>query len=137
MLHKPRVVFDTNIFISAILFGGNPRTCLEMARLDEIELYTSKTLFLELAEKLRDKFGYSEPEIVEIIEGLSRFIQIVEPKITVDIIKQDESDNRVLEVAKEVGADFVVSGDKKHILPLRQFGKVHIVSATDFLKVVL
>lgn len=130
----PKVVFDTNILISAIVFGGNPRVCLEMARNSEIRLFTSKSLLLELAKKLRSKFKYSEAEIEEIIVGISKFAEIVQPKIKVNLIKKDASDNRVLEVAKEIDADFIISGDKRHILPLKKFKEAKIVSAADFLK---
>ena len=131
---SPKVVFDTNIYISAIVFGGNPRVCLEMARAGEIRLFTSKVLLLELAKKLRSKFNYSEIEIKEIIVGISKFAEIVEPKDEVDLIKKDLSDNRVLEVAKKIKGDFIVSGDKKHILPLKKFEGIKVLSAADFLK---
>lgn len=130
----PKVVFDTNIYISAIIFGGNPRACLELARGDEIELFTSKSLLLELARKLRSKFKYSEEEIKEIIVGISKFVEIVQPEIKINLIKKDPSDNKVLEVAREAKADFIISGDKRHILPLKKFEETRIVSAADFLK---
>lgn len=131
---SPKVVFDTNIYISAIVFGGNPRVCLEMVRAGEIRLFTSKVLLLELAKKLRSKFNYSETEIKEIIVGISKFAKIVEAKIKVVLIKKDPPDNRVLEVAKEVKGDFIISGDKKHILPLKKFEGIKIISAADFIK---
>jgi putative PIN family toxin of toxin-antitoxin system len=111
---SPKVVFDTNIYISAIVFGGNPRVCLEMARAGEIRLFTSKVLLLELAKKLRSKFNYSETEIKEIIVGISKFAKIVEPR--------------------EKKADFIISGDKRHILPLKKFEGTKIISAADFIK---
>lgn len=131
---SPKVVFDTNIYISAIVFGGNPRVCLEMARAGEIRLFTSMVLLLELAKKLRSKFNYSETEVKEIIVGISKFAKIVEAKIKVVLIKKDPTDNRVLEVAKEVKGDFIISGDKKHILPLKKFEGIKIISAADFIK---
>jgi putative PIN family toxin of toxin-antitoxin system len=135
MPHKaPKVVFDTNIFISAIIFGGNPRVCLEMARSGEIELFTSKALLLELAKKLQAKFEYQALELKEIIVGITKFAKVVEPKKKVNLIKKDPSDNRVLEVAKEVKADFIISGDKKHILSLRTFEDINILTAAKFIK---
>jgi putative PIN family toxin of toxin-antitoxin system len=129
-----KVVFDTNIFISAIVFGGNPRACLEMARGGKIRLFTSRSLLLELVKNLRDKFEWTEPEVKEVILGISKFTEIIEPKIKVDLIKKDPTDNRVLEVARETKADFIISGDKRHILPLKKFEKTKIISAADFLK---
>lgn len=134
MKPKAAVVFDTNIFISAIFFGGNPRTCLELARFGEIKLYTSKSLLLELAQKLNVKFGQNDDEIKEVIEGISKFAKVVEPKTKINLIKADPPDNRVLECALEAKVDYIVSGDKKHILSLKKFKNTLILSSTQFLK---
>jgi len=134
MPHKLKVVFDTNIYISAIIFGGSPDICLDIARGGQIELYTSKTALLELANKLRDKFYYSEEDVEEVLIALSGFIKIVAPVERVNEIKADPSDNRILEAAMEAKADFIVSGDKKHILSLKEFRSTKILSATEFLK---
>lgn len=135
MSRKFRVVFDTNIYISAIIFGGNPRKCLELARNEEIALYTSRAILLELAEKLRDKFFWGEPEIKDIIIGLDIFVNIVTPTKNLDIIKKDPDDNRILECAIEAKADNIVSGDKKHLLSLKQFQDIPILSAKEFLDI--
>lgn len=133
MVHKLTVVFDTNIFISAILFGGNPRTCLELARNKEIQLITSKPILLELAQKLKEKFEWEDSEIADVIEGIGKFAEVVEPSEQIDLIDQDPEDNRVLECAKEGKANHIISGDKKHILSLKHFERVEIVSAQEFL----
>ena len=130
----PNVVFDTNIYISGIIFGGNPRICLEMARVGEIRLFTSKVLLLELAKKLKGKFDWTDEGVKEVIVGISKFAEIVEPKEKIDLIKKDPSDNRVLEVAKKIKGDFIISGDKKHILSLKKFEGTKIISAADFIK---
>ena len=72
-------------------------------------------------------------EITELIEGISKFAQIVEPRRRVELIKEDLSDNRILEAAVEGEADYIISGDKKHILSLKKFERVEIVSAQEFL----
>lgn len=132
---SPRVVFDTNVFISGILFGGNPRQVLELARNGQIQLLTSSAILLELAEKLHEKFQWSQEEVREVIEGIGVFAEIVKPEVKVDKIKADPDDNRILECAKQASADFIVSGDKKHILPLKKFGKSRVVTPTQFLEI--
>jgi len=133
-MKPPRVVFDTNIFISAIIFGGNPEKCFEMAREGKMRLFTSREMLLELARKLDEKFGMRPESIKRTIEGIAKFAEVVKPRSEVSVIKKDEADNRVLEVAKEAGADFIISGDKKHILSLKKFEKTKILSAAEFLK---
>lgn len=134
MKFKPRVVFDTNIFISAIIFGGNPRRCLELARSGEIELFASRTLLLELSNKLKEKFLWEEYLIKEVIEGILVFTRVVAPSKKVSVVKSDPDDNRVLEVAQEATADYIVSGDKKHLPALEEFEDIPILTATQFLE---
>lgn len=134
MKPKLKVVFDTNIYISAIIFGGNPKQCLELARTFEIELFCSKAILFELAEKLQNKFRWSGAEVTEVIEGISRFIRVISPRIKVDLIKSDPPDNRILEAALEAKVDYIVSGDKKHLLSLTKFQNIHILSAKQFLE---
>lgn len=130
---KPKVVFDTNIYISAILFGGNPRHCLELARDNAIQLYTSRKILLELAEKLRDKFFWQEDDIREVVEGILVFTELIKPTRTVAVIKEDPDDNMILECAEAAKADCIVSGDKKHLLSLKQYKGILMLSAKESL----
>lgn len=130
---KPRVVFDTNIYISAILFGGNPRQCLELARDKIIQLYSSRKILLELAEKLRDKFHWQEDDIREVVAGVLVFTELVKPTRTVSVIKGDPDDNMILECAEAANAEVIISGDRKHLLSLKNYRSISIISAKQFL----
>lgn len=130
---KPKVLFDTNIYISAIIFGGNPRQCLELARNGEIQLIVSKSILLELAEKLRDKFNWPEEDIADVIFGISVFAKLITPGKKINLIKADPSDNRILEASLEAKTDYIVSGDKKHLLSLKAFEEIPIISSKHFL----
>lgn len=130
---KPRVVFDTNIYISAILFGGNPRQCLELARDKIIQLYSSRKILLELAEKLRDKFHWQEDDIREVVAGVLVFTELVKPTRTVSVIKEDPDDNMILECAEAANAEVIISGDRKHLLSLKNYRSISIISAKQFL----
>ncbi len=129
-----KVVFDTNIYLSAIIFGGSPRVCLEAAREKMIELYVSRALLLELAQVLREKFHWNSYEITEVIKGIGYFARIVTEERIIRAIKSDVSDNMVLEAAIAAKADFIISGDKKHLLSLKEFDGIKIISAADFAK---
>lgn len=133
MKSNPKVVFDTNIYLSAIIFGGNPRACLELARSGEISLFTGRAILLELAEKFRQKFLWEEEDINEVIEGLLAFVKIVSPQKSIKVIKEDPEDNRILECALEAKADYIISGDKKHLLALKIFKTIPIFPAQKFL----
>ena len=116
-----KAVFDTNIYISAILFGGNPRQCLQLARNGKFELFTSRAILLELATAMRNKFNWKDDDIKELIEGLGLFTKVVYPKIKISRVKESPKDNRILECALAVQADYIVSGDKRHLLSLKKF----------------
>lgn len=135
MRPKPRVVFDTNIYISAIIFGGNPRRCLEMAREGSIALVASKEILFELAQKLKAKFSWQDADIKDIIEGIGVFATIVAPKKHLRVIMEDPEDDRILEASLEGEVDYIISGDKKHLLSLKRFRDIVIISAADFLKI--
>lgn len=135
MKPKRKVVFDTNIYLSAILFGGNLRMCLELGRSGEIELFISRAILLEVAQKLQEKFLWSEEEIKEVTLGLITFASIISPKEQINTIKAEPKDNRILECALEAQADYIISGDKKHLLSLKKFKGMPIISASDFLEI--
>lgn len=129
----PKVVFDTNIFISAIIFGGAPKICLELVKNKEVILYTSNYILFELAKTLHTKFSWTDKDITEVLEGISQFTITVKPTVKVDSIKTDTSDNHVLEAALESNADYIISGDKKHLLSLNSFQEIPIISASEFI----
>lgn len=128
-----KVVFDTNIYISAILYGGNPRQCLHLARSGEFELITSNAILLELTYALKNKFLWKNFDIKEVIEGIGVFAKVISPQIKVEIIKESPKDNRILECALESNADYIVSGDKRHLLSLKKYKNISIFTPKQFL----
>ncbi len=133
MKQKVRVVFDTNIYLSAIIFGGNPRQCLELARNREVELFTSHFILLEVARNLQNKFGWVEEEVEEVIKGIGEFAGLISPRDKITVIRVHPQDNKILEAAQEAKADYIISGDKKHLLSLKQFRNIKVISAKQFL----
>jgi putative PIN family toxin of toxin-antitoxin system len=129
-----KVVFDTNVLISAILFGGFPRKCLELAIEGEIELNISEEIIREFEGVLRrEKFGIAEENLRYITSSLDLIANFVSPKAKLDIMKKDPQDNMVLECAIESKADFILSGDT-HLLELSEFQKIKILKPAEFLK---
>ncbi|MBM2821250.1 MAG: hypothetical protein HW405_1010 [Candidatus Berkelbacteria bacterium] len=129
-----RVVIDTNIYLSGLVFPESfPGKILKLSRARKIQVYCSKFILDEIEKNLIIKFGYSEEMAGKFIEEILKFVQIVNPKIRVAIIKEKQDDNRILECAVEAKADFLISGDKKHLLPLKKFRRIEIVSAKKFI----
>jgi putative PIN family toxin of toxin-antitoxin system len=127
-----RVVADTNIYISALVFGGLPDVFLKRAFLGAFLLVTSPALLDELDETLRLKFNVS-PEKASITRArLEKIAHVVEPDVTLDIIKDDPDDDRVLECAVTGKADYIVSGDR-HLLKLGIFDSIPILTVRQFM----
>lgn len=131
---KTRVVLDTNIYISAILFGGRPGEVFLLAKEREYELFVSPALIAELASKLTVKFRWPVDRVTEVVREIGEVATVVRPKKKLSVIERDEDDNRVIECAVLTKADFIVSGDRKHLLSMKQYESIQIVSVTHFLK---
>jgi putative PIN family toxin of toxin-antitoxin system len=126
-----RVVFDTNIFISAFEFGGVPRAALLLASAGWFELCSSGALLAELERVLRDRFEYSEEMLGEIGIRLHGLCMVVEPTEEIAACG-DSEDNRVLECAVAGNAEAIVSGDRA-LLRLDPFRGIRILSPARFL----
>jgi putative PIN family toxin of toxin-antitoxin system len=88
-----RVVIDTNVVLSALLFGGKPRKVLEAAFEGNIQLYTSGVLLTELERVLgREKFGFSPRFIQNILVEITNISEWTETNQSMTIIKEDPTD---------------------------------------------
>jgi putative PIN family toxin of toxin-antitoxin system len=129
-----RVVLDTNVLISAILFGGNPRQILEKAIRGEIRLCLSEPILEELKGVLqRSKFDYSPEMIQVILTELTGVSDFVNPSKTINVVSEDPGDNRILECAVEAQANYIVTGDF-HLLKLSRYRNIEVVNAVAFLE---
>lgn len=127
-----RVVLDSNILISAYVFGGKPETILQQVVDEKIEGITSQILVSEFLDVLRKKFGVTKAQILEIKEEIEDAFETVFPTETLKITRDDD-DNRVLEAAVEGNCKYIVTGDKE-LLGLKSYQSVKIVTADQFLK---
>lgn len=128
-----RVVADTNILISAFLFGGLPRVFVDLGLGGAFDLVTSHALLAELGEKLRGKFAVPETRASAIQNLLQREATVTRPSFVLNVVSDDPDDNRVLECAVAGEADFIVGGDK-HLLRLGSHGGIAIITVRQFLQ---
>jgi putative PIN family toxin of toxin-antitoxin system len=127
-----RVVADTNIYISALMFGGLPGSFLDLAFLRSFQLVTSPPILAELDEKLRIKFGLSPADADLVRKKLEGLALVVVPTAVLKVISEDPDDDRILECAITGKADYIVSGDK-HLLRLGSYRGISIVTAREFM----
>jgi putative PIN family toxin of toxin-antitoxin system len=129
-----KVVFDTNIFISAFILPGGRAEAAFLAAIEaDFELLTSTAILAETAGKLAEKFDWEEEMVIraiKLISSASAEVLRTDPSIH---SLSDEADNRILECAVEGKASIIVTGDK-HLLALRRYGDIRIMRLTDFLE---
>jgi putative PIN family toxin of toxin-antitoxin system len=129
-----RVVVDTNIFLSAFLFGGLPLRFVMLAAEGAFQMLTSLTLLDELGDKLRTKFKRSHEDAEKTRRDLEELCAVIGTTATLQVVKADPDDDRVLECAVAGRADYIVSGDK-HLLTLEQFRGIPILTVRQFLDI--
>ena len=128
-----RVVLDTNVVVSALNFPGNERLVLELALRGRFESYLSRFILEEVAGVLVRKFGWGEERTTEAVLVLETAANLIEPPRLPEVIEGGHADNRVLDCAVAASADYLVTGDRRHLLPLGEHRGASIVNAPRFL----
>lgn len=127
-----RIVCDTNVIVSGMLFGGHSRTILTAIAQGRVEAFTSPALLHELREVLqRRKFRLTPEQVDAVMELVRESFTCVAPGATLSVIADDPDDDRVLEAAHASRARAIVSGDS-HLLALGAWRSVAVLSPADF-----
>lgn len=130
------IVLDSNVIISALLFGGKPRDILELVISGRVDLYLSNQILEEIGGVLKgSKFQFPSRVVGVILKELEALTHLVEPRISIDCIVDDPTDNKILECATASHSEFIVTGDV-HLLKLKKYEYISIVNPADFLKIV-
>src|SRR3972149_5225992 len=94
-----KVVYDTNILISGLLWKGLPYRCLLLAKAGAVELFLCEEIISELSSKLRSKFNFTDLEIIMAIKEIRAFSKNVKIAGNMQIIKEDKDDDKFIECA--------------------------------------
>jgi putative PIN family toxin of toxin-antitoxin system len=128
-----KVVFDTNILVSALVFpGGRGEAALRRIIEEQDQLVISKPILDELLGILARKFSRDAEELAHVAVFLSDLGLSVKPRRKLQAVK-DEPDNRILECALAGHAEAIVTGDHA-LLPLGEYNGVRIISLRDYLE---
>jgi putative PIN family toxin of toxin-antitoxin system len=132
-----RVVADTNIVVSGLLWHGNPRAILEAARDGVVDLYTSGVLLEELEDVLkRDRFAArlraAGVDAHALVLGYGALAKLVEPAEIAPVVHADPDDDAVIACAISSRSEIIVSGDS-HLLDLKRYEKIRIVTAAQLI----
>jgi putative PIN family toxin of toxin-antitoxin system len=127
-----RLVLDTNVVASALLWSGVPRSLLQAAREQRVELFTSTPLLAELTDilarpKFAPKIAASLLSVDELVDRYAQLASLVRPT-SIPRTAPDPDDDLVLATALAAKADFVVTGDLT-LLSVAEYQGVKIVNS--------
>lgn len=133
-----RVIVDTNIIVSFLLTRGETVSSIfDSWQKKRFILSVSEEILLEVKQVL-ERFVWKNlipfERVQALVRRLNKETELVGVQSVVKVTKK-RSDNRFLACAKDGKADYLVTGDKKHLLPLKKFGKTKIISPKEFVKI--
>lgn len=136
--HSVRFVLDTNVVISGFIWGGIPRQILELAREDQVSLFTSSVLLDEFADVLsRGKLASMlasrniTPEF--LMQRYGMLATVVKTQPIERTVPNDADDDAVIACALAAQAIIIVTGDSD-LLMLHPFQNIQILKAADTLE---
>lgn len=135
-----KVVLDTNIWLSAIVWHGEANKIIEAGLNKKIKITITQEILSEIAdvlnrEKFHDFIENKKEKIEDIIRVILSFSTLIETKTKIELIKDDPKDNIILEAASDGKVNYIISYDK-HLLNMIEFNKIKIITPGDFLKLI-
>ena len=107
-----RVTFDSNVYVSALNFGGVPGPLLELAAVDVFRLQLSPPILEETTRILREKFHWPVANLMEVRDTLTSKSQRMIPHLQLDVVRRDLQDNFILECSQASRSDYIVTGER-------------------------
>ena len=129
-----RVVFDTNVLVSATLSKGKPYTVLELAECEEVTSIMSQDIVNELDDVLgRERLPFEREQIDEFVGKVLSTSEMVTPETNLEVIEDDPDDDKILECAVAGNADYIISGDS-HLLDIGEYRDIRVLNPDQFLE---
>lgn len=137
-----RVVLDTNVLISAFVSRtGAPAQIFALWRSGDIELIVSPETLGKLTRvlsypRVTRYLRYTPEQIESFLDLLRVGTEMIEAESTVDVtvVDDDPDDDKFFALARAAQAQYIVSGDKAHVLPVRQYEGIQVVAPATFLR---
>jgi putative PIN family toxin of toxin-antitoxin system len=133
-----KLVLDANIFVSASIWGGNPRKIIKRLTDGVDTLFIAEDIVDEIEAVLkRPKFGLNDENVEQIIADIRRLGEkvAVSPEHLAIGASRDPKDDKYIECALAAGADCIISGDI-HLLELKEYRGIKIVTVKEYLCIV-
>lgn len=130
---KLRIVLDTNVWLSGLVFGGQPERLLRLFVDDQVIVVISEELLSELRRIVNQKFPLYVPQLKLLEASIRKDAELVKlgnKKVTVS---RDQDDNKVIETALIGKCSHIVSGDKD-LLVIEKYHDLSIMTPDEFLR---
>jgi len=127
-----KIVFDTNVILSAFLTQGLSSRVLDIC-IDLHEINISPWIQKEVIEKLKTKFKISKGELKRVNNFLHSEFNIIKPSGEKPTICRDENDNNILHIANYLKVDLIITGDKD-LLVLKEYSGIRIINPRQFME---
>jgi predicted nucleic acid-binding protein len=122
------------VLVSPLIADGPPRRVLEVVRDGRAVLVLPQPALVELERVLREKLGLGAAAVAAIVALVEELACVIEPApASVQARSGDPADDRIIAAALAGSAEVLVSGDRKHVLPLKQVGPMRILRPQDLL----
>lgn len=128
-----RVAFDVNVPFSWVGWQGSPIQCVELAREQRIVSISCDDKLGTLVIKLTRKLNFDRERLVDILEDLLSFKILTLLPDSIPLVSGDPENDIVIACASVSESHYIVSGDKKHLLPLKTYKNIQIISPSEFL----
>ncbi|MEM2905446.1 MAG: putative toxin-antitoxin system toxin component, PIN family [Candidatus Bathyarchaeia archaeon] len=131
-----RVVLDSNVWVSASVWGGLPARIVKAAEEGRIDALLSEEVLLEINrvlayDRLRRLYEDAGLRKEDIIATIARIGKVTEVSTKLNVVQEDVSDNKFIECAVDGGANYIVSRDE-HLLRLEKYGKIKVLPVQQF-----
>jgi len=131
-----KVVIDTNVYVSGILWNGNESKIVDMCVDGILENHTSIDILLEVERVLSyGKFKLTNEEADKLLKIYFSFSRLIAVKNRSDVKSRDPADNNILECAIASEVDYIISGDQD-LLVMKEVEGIKIISSIDFLEII-
>lgn len=127
-----KIVFDTNVILSAFLTQGLSSRVLDIC-LDRHTIIISPWILKEVEEKLKKKFKLRVEEMERVLSFLRSEFNIIAPKGKKPDIVRDKDDNNILQIAEYTKAELIITGDKD-LLVLKKFNSIQIINPREYME---
>lgn len=126
-----KVVLDTNALISSTIWlNSSARKTVQLLIAQKARFYTSKAILEEYEEAVRRDFPEKIGQLPQLISGVTSTSTLTESSSTLDVVKEDPDDNKIIECAVAAGAEFIVTYDS-HLLKLKEYNGIRILTPEE------